>query len=209
MNVYGALYAAFGPQHWWPAKTPFEVVVGAILTQQAPWKNVEKAINNLKAAKLLTPERIANANLSLLQKLIRPAGFYRVKSKRLKEISRLYPRMKGLSKKSVAQAREAILEMDGIGPETGDSILLYAFDMPTFVVDAYTKRFAKRYGLTAGWKKADYDRTKIFFESNVAQNVQIYNEFHALIVELGKRHCKAKPACDGCPLDGQCKKLID
>jgi endonuclease-3 related protein len=209
MKVYNALYAAFGPQHWWPAKTPFEVVVGAILTQQAPWKNVERAINNLKTAKLLTPGRIANANLLLLQKLIRPAGFYKVKSKRLKEISKLYPGMKELGKKPVNKAREDILEMDGIGPETGDSILLYAFGMPTFVVDAYTKRFVKRYGFTAGWKKVDYDNTKTFFEDNVTRNVQIYNEFHALIVELGKRHCKTKPVCERCPLSRRCKKLID
>lgn len=208
MHIYDTLYNSFGPQRWWPADTQFEVVVGAVLTQQAPWKNVETAIGNLRKHGLLDPERLANADLKLVRKLIQPAGFYNVKSRRLKKIAALYPRMRELSRKSLDEARQGILEIDGIGPETADSILLYAFGMPTFVVDAYTKRFVKRYGFAKGWKKVDYETTKRFFEENIERNAVVYNEFHALIVELGKRHCRTKPLCGGCPLGKSCRRLV-
>ena len=209
MKIYNRLYDVFGPQHWWPAEGAFEVVVGAILTQQAPWKNVEKAINNLKKESALGPSAISKMSLPKLERMIKPAGFYKIKSKRLKKIAALYNKIEECKKLPVSEARKHLLKIDGIGPETADSILLYAFNMPTFVVDAYTKRFVKRYGFSKKWKRLDYETIKNFFERNTKYDVKVYNEFHALLVELGKKYCKTKPVCDKCPLNMMCEKRCE
>ena len=207
MWIYKQLHSAYGPRNWWPAETEFEVVVGAILTQQAPWTNVEKAIINLRGRGLLDPELLAKAETTLVEKLVRPAGFYKVKSRRIKGIADSYGRIRAAYDMPIHEARKELLSMKGIGPETCDSILLYAGNMPTFVIDAYTKRMAGRYGLAQD-EDIDYYELKEMFEDNLPRNERLFNEYHALIVELGKRHCKVKPECADCPLEKRCKKKV-
>jgi endonuclease-3 related protein len=207
MWIYKRLHSAYGPRNWWPAETDFEVVVGAILTQQAPWTNVEKAIINLKGHGLLDPENLAKAETALVEKLVRPAGFYKVKSKRVIKMAESYGRIRDAYDMPISEARKTLLSMDGIGPETCDSILLYAGNMPTFVIDAYTKRMAGRYGLTQD-EDIDYHELKDMFEEKLPRNERLFNEYHALIVELGKQHCRSKPECKGCPLEARCKKRV-
>ena len=207
MWIYKKLRSAYGPRGWWPADTDFEIIVGTILTQQAPWTNVEKAIVNLKERGLLDPELLAKAETTLVEKLVRPAGFYKVKSKRIIGMARSYGRIRATYVMPINEARETLLSMDGIGPETCDSILLYAGNVPTFVIDAYTKRMAGRYGLTQD-ETAVYHELKNMFEETLPRTEWLVNEYHALIVELGKRNCKAKPECGGCPLEERCKKRV-
>jgi endonuclease-3 related protein len=207
MWIYKQLHSAYGPRDWWPAETEFEVVVGAMLTQQAPWTNVEKAIINLRGRGLLDPELLAKAETALVEKLVRPAGFYRVKSRRIIGIAGSYGRIRAAYDMPIHEARKELLSMDGVGPETCDSILLYAGNMPTFVIDAYTKRMAGRYGLAQD-EDMDYYELKNMFEKNLPRNERLFNEYHALIVELGKRHCKVKPECANCPLEKRCKKKV-
>lgn len=206
MWIYDRLYLKYGPQKWWPAETEFEVVIGAILTQQAPWTNVEKAINNLKSYDLLEPKRLANTEISLIERLIKPAGFYKVKSKRIKNIARTYDDLQSAYRMSVDEARKRLLAVEGVGPETCDSILLYAGGIPTFVIDAYTKRLAERYGLIE--EAVSYDDLKGMFEKKLKPNERLYNEYHALIVQLGKNHCKSNPLCKECPLTDRCEKRV-
>jgi len=201
---YDAMFAAYGPQHWWPAKTPTEVIIGAILTQNTAWRNVERAIANLAAAKALNWKRLHEMDIEDLAELIRPAGTYKVKAKRLKSfIEWLWERFDGDLKRmfsvSLHSLREELLSVSGIGRETADAILLYAGQMPSFVVDAYTARILFRHGLIDD--SADYDQIKELFESSLAEVVQYYNEYHALLVQIGKLHCRPKPKCEGCPLD--------
>ncbi|VVB73605.1 Endonuclease III [uncultured archaeon] len=207
MWVYKKLHSAYGPRNWWPADTDFEVIVGAILTQQAQWSNVEKAIANLKDHGLLDPRRLAEAEAAFVEKLVRPAGFYKVKSRRIIDMARSYERIRGAYSMPIPAAREELLSMDGIGPETCDSILLYAGNVPTFVIDAYTKRMAERYGLAED-ETIRYHELKQRFEEKLPRNERLFNEYHALIVELGKRHCKVRPECDSCPLGKRCKKRV-
>jgi len=200
--IYKSLYGTFGSQHWWPAKTEFEIIVGAILTQQTTWKNVEKAIKNLRKNKLLTIKCLANAPLKKIEELVQPAGYYHQKSKRLKEISTYFLRkyqgnLNKFFKKDVENLREELLALRGIGKETADSILLYAGEKRIFVVDAYTRRILKRANLFA---ENDYDKIRMFFEDNLPKDIKIYQEFHALLVKLGKEFCKKKPLCRICPL---------
>jgi len=205
-ELYKFLLSHFGPQHWWPAETPFEVVVGAILTQQVAWKNAEKAIENLKNANVLDLCKISNLSLEKLEVYLKPTGFYRQKAKRLKDIcsyiSKEYnSNLKRLFNKETCSLRAELLSLNGIGPETADSIILYAAEKPSFVIDAYTKRICKRLQLT---DDLDYEPLKKFFENSLPKNVEIYKEFHALIVELGKNYCKTKPVCKNCPLSKKC-----
>jgi len=202
--IYQKLYSHFGPQHWWPAETPFEVMVGAILTQNTNWQNVEKAINNLKKHKLLGARKLYKLSSRRLASLIRPAGYYNVKAKRLKEFLRfLFQSYKGnlrkLSRKNTQALREELLAINGIGPETADSILLYALNKPAFVVDAYTKRIFSRHGFLK--EDSGYAQVQNLFTQNLKKDVKLFNEYHALLVRLGKEFClKRKPKCEICPL---------
>lgn len=197
------MFDALGPQRWWPGETPFEVVIGAILTQNTNWSNVEKAIRNLKAAGRLSPEGIHELDVTELAQLIRPSGFFNVKARRVKAfINWLFSRHEGSLSKMFAQdleiLRDDLLSVKGIGPETADSILLYAGNFPTFVVDAYTHRIFSRHGFIP--EESTYDEMKSFFEGNLPKDVKLYNEYHALLVNIGKIFCKPKKVCEPCPL---------
>lgn len=204
LRYYRAMSGALGPMHWWPAQTPFEVIVGAILTQSTAWANVERAIANLRTAKLLTPAAMRRVSISRLATLVRPSGYFRQKAKKLKAFLHFLQSDYGGSLKRMfetptTELRTALLAVHGIGPETADSILLYAGSHPVFVVDAYTHRIFGRHGLADG--KPDYERVRSFVESSVPPDPVLFNEFHALIVNTGKNWCrKSAPRCDGCPL---------
>ena len=197
------MFDALGPRQWWPGETPFEVVIGAILTQNTNWSNVEKAINNLKTAGKLSPVGIYELSVTELAKLIRPSGFFNVKAKRVKAfINWLFSRYEGNLSKMLDQdlqtLRGELLSVKGIGPETADSILLYAGNKPTFVVDAYTHRIFSRHELIP--EESTYDEMKSFFEENLPKDVQLFNEYHALLVNVGKMFCKTRKVCEPCPL---------
>ncbi|MFQ5428412.1 MAG: endonuclease III domain-containing protein [Thermodesulfobacteriota bacterium] len=205
MEYYEAMFAAFGPQGWWPARTRIEVIVGAILTQNTAWTNVEKAIKGLREAGVLSAGGIKEIETEELARLIRPSGYFNVKAKRLKDfISFLYEgsggsinRLFGESETGVLRRR--LLSVKGIGPETADSILLYAGGRGEFVVDAYTKRVFARHGLVA--ERAGYEEVKALFMENLPRDEGLFNEYHALIVRLGKDFCRPrKPLCEACPL---------
>lgn len=205
-EYYNSLFTAFGPQHWWPGRTPFEIIVGAILTQNTSWKNVEIAIANLRHAHLLSPKAIHIAPLSQLQRLIRPSGYFRQKARKLKVFCDfLHTDYGGSLKRMFATPtivlRAKLLNIWGIGPETADSILLYAGGHEVFVVDAYTRRLLARHGWIAGAAKVKYDDIRWIFERQFPGNTRLFNEFHALIVRVGKQYCRANtPRCDACPL---------
>lgn len=193
----------YGPTHWWPGDTPFEVAVGAILTQNTAWTNVEKAIANLKRAKLLTPRKILEADDNLLHEILKPSGYFRIKAKRVRSFcSHLVERYGGsmarMAKRPLDELRPELLAIAGIGPETADDILLYACGKPVFVVDAYTRRILSRHGLV----KPDihYEDLRAFFERQLPQDVHLFKEYHGLIVWTGKDFCRSHPKCEGCPL---------
>lgn len=195
----------FGPRHWWPGETPFEVMVGAMLTQNTNWKNVEKAISNLKREGVLDPHLLLEMPTEKLANLIQPAGYFRVKAKRLGNFLKYFvDKYDGNEKKmkrvELQGLREELLAVNGIGKETADSILLYALDKPVFVVDAYTKRIMTRHGLCA--EDDGYDELQSMFMDNLRDDIKLYNEYHALIVETGKDYCRTKARCEGCPLKG-------
>lgn len=213
-QIYHALYRSFGKQNWWPTtlegemhptyhsrkkndKQRFEIVVGAILTQNTSWKNVEKAITELNKNDLIDAKKIAWAEKGILARLIKSSGYYNQKAERLKIIAEFFSRNKEPS-------REELLAVKGVGPETADSILLYAFDKPFFVVDAYTRRIFSRCGFFDGNIK--YEKIQELFHNNLEKNAEMFNEYHALIVELGKNYCRKKPLCWECPIAGFCKK---
>lgn len=202
--IYQKLYAYFGPQYWWPASSPFEVMVGAILTQNTNWGNVEKAINNLKKNKLLSQDALFRLSHKRLASLIRPAGYYNIKAKRLKEfltfLFKVYQgSVKRISKTDTLTLHRRLLSINGIGPETADSILLYALERPVFVVDAYTRRILSRHSLLR--EDSSYEEVQNLFMQNLKNDVKLFNEYHALLVKLGKDFClKSKPKCDICPL---------
>jgi len=203
-DIYNLLLKRFGPQHWWPGDTPFEVIIGAILTQNTNWTNVVKAIANLKKAKLLIPERLHAIDTARLAELIRPAGYFNIKAARLKNFLNWFfenysGNLKNLDVVPTDRLREELLSIKGIGPETADSILLYALDRPVFVVDAYTARIAARHHLIDSG--AGYDEIKELFESRLASDVKLFNEYHALLVRLGKEFCRPTPRCETCPLN--------
>jgi len=203
-EIYRRLHTVFGPQHWWPGESRWEVIIGAVLTQNTSWNNVEKALQNLRAANVLTPQSLSALSEPQLAKLIRPAGYYRVKARRLRHfVQFLFESYAGsldaMFAVDLASLRRQLLSIHGIGPETADSILLYAGQRPTFVVDAYTARILQRHGwLPIG---AKYDAIKHFFESQLEPQVERFNEYHALLVRLGKEYCRSQPLCSGCPLE--------
>ena len=203
-GIYNKLYGFFGPQRWWPADSAFEVMIGAILTQNTSWANAEKAIANLKKNKLLEASRLYGLSDARLALLIRSAGYYNVKTKRLKSFLEFFIKDYKASHKKMAQAdtmalREKLLSVKGIGPETADSILLYALGKPVFVVDAYTKRiFARHKIINDG---GDYGSVQRIFMKNLPKDAGLFNEYHALLVRLGKEYCsKNNPKCISCPL---------
>ncbi len=203
-DIYERLFMRFGAQQWWPGQTTFEIIVGAILTQNTNWGNVEKAIANLKKHGVLSPEKLHQLDADTLAELIRPAGYYNIKAGRLKSfLNRLFAKFDGdlerMGQLSTDRLREELLSIKGIGPETADSIALYAFGKPVFVVDAYTGRILGRHRLLE--PGAGYEEVRMLFESSLPREVQLYNEYHALLVRLGKEYCKTKPHCAGCPLE--------
>jgi endonuclease-3 related protein len=209
-SVFHALLERYGTLHWWPAESPFEVCVGAILTQNTNWGNVEKAILNLKKAGLLSPTALRHVPVETLAPVIRPAGFFNVKSTRLKDfVNWLFERHDGLLEVMFAgdwrQLREELLKVRGIGRETCDSILLYAGNKPTFVVDAYTKRLFSHLGFVS--ERDDYEAVRALFMENLPADAELFNEFHALIVQHCKSHCRKKPVCSGCSLHLSCSGL--
>ncbi|GFE62220.1 endonuclease III domain-containing protein [Geobacter sp. AOG2] len=205
--VFARLLEHYGPRFWWPAETPFEVCIGAILTQNTAWTNVEKAIGALKAANVLTIEGIEDIQAGRLAELIRPSGYYNVKSVRIKGfVGWLRERHNGsldaMFNGEWRELRTELLKVPGIGPETCDAIMLYAGNKPTFVVDAYTRRLFHRLGLLPA--DAGYDETRRLFMEHLPGDAQLFNEYHALIVEQCKIFCRTRPLCDGCPLALQC-----
>jgi endonuclease-3 related protein len=204
-TYYDTLFAAHGPQHWWPARTPFEVIVGAILTQNTSWANVEPCMESLRREKLLTVRAIEAVPSAHLAGLIRSSGYFRQKAKKLKAfVGFLRDAYQGsLSKMFRAPTpalREQLLAVHGIGPETADAILLYAGNHAVFVVDAYTRRMLERHGLTETEQR--YEDIRQLFERSLPPDAALYNEFHALIVHTGKHYCRARnPRCDECALN--------
>lgn len=201
--VYRALLRHFGPQHWWPGRTRFEIIVGAILTQNTAWTNVEQAIARLRTARVLTPARLHALPAAHLAELIRPAGYYNLKALRLHNFTTLLHRSFGgsldrLFRLPTPDLRATLLAVKGIGPETADSILLYAAGRPVFVVDAYTRRLVERHGWLP--PQVGYDEVAACFTRVVPPARAVYNEYHALLVALGKHYCRPKPRCAACPL---------
>ena len=203
-SYFDALLATHGPQHWWPGRTRFEIVVGAILTQNTSWSNVERAIGNLRAARMLSPQAIRGVRSARLEQFLRPSGYFRQKTKTLKSfVNFLYASYAGSLSRLFAVrtdiVRAQLLALRGIGPETADSILLYAGKHAVFVVDAYTRRILERHG--HAHRNLAYDKIRTMFESALPAEHQLFNEFHALIVNVGKNHCRPnQPRCSQCPL---------
>jgi len=212
METYRKMLGHFGPLNWWPAQTPFEVCIGAILTQNTAWNNVEKALLNLKSAECLSPQGIKTVDLQKLAELIRPSGYYNQKAKKLKHFVRFFATEYGSSFRhwqadSIEVSRKKLLLVNGIGPETADSILLYALNKPVFVVDAYTRRIFSRHGFFPD--KSTYDQIQEFFTLHLPQEVSLYNEFHAQVVYTGKTFCRVRPLCEECPLNQGMKREAD
>ncbi len=205
-EIYQRLYARFGPQHWWPGETPFEIMVGAILTQNANWRNVEKAIANLRDAGLLSLEKMSALPRDLLAEYIRPSGYYNIKAGRLRNLLDHICEVHGgdlaaFLGQDAASLREELLSIRGIGPETADSMILYGAEKPVFVVDAYTHRILSRHDIIP--EDCSYDEIQELFTDNLEEDVPLFNEYHALLVRAGKEYCrKSSPRCDRCPLQG-------
>jgi endonuclease-3 related protein len=204
LTIYDRLYRHFGPRHWWPADTPLEVMVGAILTQNTSWNNVEKAVHNLKRAKVLRLTRLQKLPERQLAVLIKPAGFFNLKAKRLKNFVKFvalrYNSVQSMISRPLNALRRELLHIKGIGPETADSILLYAAGKPVFVIDGYTKRIFSRHGMVD--RAVSYEELQQLFMRNLPRSVRLFNEYHALLVEVGKQYCKRRPRCTACPLKG-------
>lgn len=206
-DIFNQLLDHFGALHWWPADSPFEVVVGAILTQNTNWRNVEKAISALKEAGPLTVRKVLEIERQSLEEQIRPAGFFRQKAERLQLfaaylMTRYGGDLSAMLAGPLSEVREELLQCKGVGPETADSILLYAGGRPSFVVDAYTRRLLGRLGLLNG--RESYDQIRDLFMTHLPRNSDLFNEFHALIVEQCKQYCRVKPLCSECPLQTDC-----
>ena len=212
MKIYQTLYRTYGPRHWWPGETPFEIMVGAILTQNTSWRNVEKAIQNLKAKKVLHARGIHQLKRGQLASLIRSSGYFRIKADRLKAfVNFLFEQYRGnlrkIKKENLYILRKRLLGIKGIGPETADSILLYGLQKPIFVVDAYTKRILSRHGILS--EKASYEEAQKLFMDHLPHDQRLFNEYHALMVHLGKTLCKKTPKCETCPLEGIEYNLVE
>lgn len=204
MTIYRKLFRFYGPQEWWPGETPFEIAVGAILTQNTNWGNVERAIRNLKERNLLSPDRMWRLSHEQLSRFVKPAGYFNVKARRLRSFLDFLMREYGGSMDEMAREhmetlRARLLHVHGIGPETADSILLYALGKPVFVIDAYTRRILSRHCIMG--EDRSYAEFQQLFHANVKRDVRLYNEYHALLVRLGKTLCRPRiPQCDACPL---------
>jgi endonuclease-3 related protein len=203
-EAFERMLLAFGPQHWWPGESPFEIMVGAVLVQNTAWRNVERAIANLRDADVMNPRALYDLPPVELAELIRPAGYYQVKTKRLRNLLTFVMEeydgsLEAMFGTSLPTLRERLLAIHGIGPETADAILLYAGGLPTFVVDTYAHRVLARHGWIG--YDATYDEIKDYFESELPQDAALYNEYHALLVRVGKENCKRSvPLCESCPL---------
>ena len=207
LKLYHQLKTAYGSQAWWPADTPFEVILGAILVQSTAWRNVVKAIDNLRAANLLTPSRLGAISQTELEELVRPSGYFRVKAKKVRAfVTHLQAhhnyRLDSLFAADVFTLREELLSIYGIGNETADSIILYAAEKPVFVIDSYTHRLLSRLGWIAG--KYDYGKLQAIFMNALPHDVRLFNEFHALIDRHGSRICRKAPRCEACVLRDEC-----
>ena len=205
-TIFDRLAAAYGPQRWWPAREPFEMMAGALLTQRTTWRNAALAIAALRHAGALSPETLAHLPSSDIETLIRPAGTFRVKAVRLRALAQWYVDRGGvasLSMGSTPDLRAELLGLAGIGPETADDILVYAFGRPVFVVDAYARRILSRYGWADGDER--YDRLSAAVADTLGHDAAMLGELHALLVEHGKRHCRPTPRCTGCPLAARCR----
>lgn len=210
-QIFLSLSKALGPQHWWPAESPFEVIIGGILTQNTAWVNVEKALANLKKAGIFSPQALCQTDLQALSLLIRPAGYYNQKAKKIKNFLNFFfsaydGDLSRMWQESVNSPRGKLLQVPGIGEETADSILLYAGEKPIFVVDAYTMRLVKRHRLVEA--KISYGEVQRLFMENLPRDTELYNEYHALLVRLGKEFCrKREPLCHRCPLRGYLNRV--
>lgn len=205
LDVYKQLLDRYGTQHWWPGDSPFEIMVGAVLTQNTAWTNVERAIDNLVAAQLLDPHRILSCDDDRLAEALRPSGYFNVKARRLKAFCGFVVEAGGLDAlcaQDTDELRRALLAVHGIGPETADDILLYGFERPVFVIDAYTRRMFQRLGLASG--EETYEELRSGFEGALGPNTPVFNEYHALIVKHAKDICKVKPRCGECCLSRGC-----
>ncbi len=202
-KIFNILYSIYGPQFWWPGESQFEIIIGAILTQNTSWQNVAKAIANLKEYDLLDPKSLFTADPYHVRELIKPSGFYNIKYKRLRSfleyLANYEMSLNRLSLVNTYDLRSELLNINGIGPETADSILLYAFERPIFVIDSYTRRLFSRLGYE--WmKEASYDDIQAFFMNALPSDTKLYNEYHALIVRHCKSLCKKQPLCAKCNL---------
>lgn len=202
--MFNLMLDRYGPQNWWPGDGPLEMMAGAVLTQNTNWTNVEKALANLRRDNLLSIGKIYEASAEKLAEYIRPAGYFNIKSKRLKNlVNLLVEKYEGdifrLFDEDIYTQRMALLSVNGIGPETADSIILYAAKKPSFVIDAYTYRILSRHNMTD--EQATYDEMQDLFMDNLEPDHELFNEFHALIVRTGKDYCKKTPKCDNCPLN--------
>lgn len=206
LNMFEILNHHYGDQHWWPADTPYEVMVGAVLTQNTNWSNVEKALARFGGE--LSPELVASMPLSDLSEIIRPAGFFNQKAMYLKALTAWFARysysVEAVRAGDFAQLRQELLAVRGIGPETADSILLYAFLFPSFVIDAYTLRLCSRIPIDVG---TNYAVAKSHFESALPADADLFNQYHALVVTHGKTHCQKRPLCTACPLETHCLRV--
>jgi len=212
LNIYHQLVARYGPPYWWPAQEPFEIIVGAILTQSAAWLNVEKAITNLKAAKALSPEALRHLSLSELAALIRPCGYYNAKALKLKSFAHWLgehydDNLDKLFAHNTDNLRQQLLSIHGIGQETADSIILYAAGKPIFVIDAYTRRIISRMGLAPS--SNSYAAYQTLFMDNLPTDAKLFNEYHALLVGLAKDVCRNRPLCPQCCLNNICHYYVN
>ena len=203
-QIYKLLLKAYGPQKWWPAESSLEVMVGAVLTQNTNWQGVEKAIANLKRVNLLDPHKLKAIPTEELSRLIKPAGYFNLKARRLKNLIGMVVEAYGgdlaaMGQTETVQLRQELFLVNGVGPETADSILLYAFHRPIFVVDTYTYRVTNRHALVE--EEVNYQALQDFFMQHLPLDVDMFNEYHALLVKVGKLHCKRKARCEGCPLE--------
>lgn len=204
IEIFDLLLDHYGPRNWWPAETELEMMVGAILTQNTNWKNVEKAIGNLKRMNLISLKALSSVHISELAQEIRPAGYYNIKAKRLKNLINFIVHhyngnMSNLLEEETQALRQGLLSVNGIGPETADSILLYTANRPVFVIDTYTHRILNRHGMIED--QSTYQELQELFMDSLPEDSSLFNEFHALIVEAGKDYCRKKPLCEGCPLE--------
>jgi len=203
--IFNTLYRCHGPQHWWPGDSPFEIMVGAVLTQNTAWSNVEQAIANLVAHERLDAARIVRARKEQLARLLKPSGYFNVKAQRLRNFCHWYLAAGGypaLADMQTDELRRALLTVNGVGPETADDILLYAFERPVFVIDAYTRRLLSRLQLFSG--DEPYDDMRLAIEAALGPDVALFNEYHALIVRHAKDVCRVRPRCATCPLSKRC-----